>query len=597
MGQDNKGILGYLNNKLLICDGAMGTYYSEITGNDIEYCEFANINNREVIKRIHNEYIEAGAKLIRTNTFSANTFTLGISREELKNVIKAGIEIAKEVTLNKEVFIGASIGPVRLDPLENKEEKALDELKFIVDTFLENNINIFVFETLSNTHNLKEISKYIKEKDSNAFILTQFAIKPDGFSRDGISIKRIFEELDNIKEIDSIGLNCGMGPTFIYDILKTLDLKGKIISALPNAGHPMVVQERTVYTNNPEYFSRKMNLIKSLGVSIIGGCCGTTPAYIKRLSSERNIKEICMPRSEKKVEVIEDKNKVINTFSEKLKNNKFVTAIELSAPMDTDIKSLMEGARLCKENGIDLVTIPDSPMSRVRADSVIISSKIKREVGIEVMPHICCRDRNTNAIRSSILGGHIENIRNILAITGDPVSDANKVETKNVFNLNSFKLINLIKDTNEQVFKGDEILIGGALNLNVRNKEAEYKRMVKKIENGAKFFLTQPIYDDETIEFLKVVRERTDAKILAGILPIVSYRNAQFLNNELPGVKIPEEIINRFSPEMSKEEGQEVGIEIATELGKKLKDICDGFYFITPFKRVSMLIEIINRIK
>lgn len=596
MGQNNKGIKEYLKDKLLICDGAMGTYYSEITGNDIEYCEFANINNKEVIKNIHNEYIEAGAKLIRTNTFSANTFTLGISREELKNVIKSGIDIAKEATLNKDVFIGASIGPVRLDPLENKDEKALDELKFIADTFLENNVNIFVFETLSNSDNLEEISKYIKEKDNGAFILTQFAIKPDGFSRDGISINRIFEELKNVKEIDAIGLNCGMGPTFLYNLLKTLDLKGRIISALPNAGHPMVVQERTVYTNNPEYFSKKMDMIKSLGVSIVGGCCGTTPSYIKRISILPNVKEIKMPRSKTKIEAVEEKSKVINTFSEKLKENKFVTAIELSAPMDADITSLMEGARLCKESGIDLVTIPDSPMSRVRADSVIISSKIRREIGIEVMPHICCRDRNTNAIRSSILGGHIENIRNILAITGDPVSDANKVETKNVFNLNSFKLINLIKDTNEQVFEGDEILIGGALNLNVRNKEFEYNRMVKKMENGATFFLTQPIYDDETIEFLQVVKERTDVKILAGILPIVSYRNAQFLNNELPGVKIPEEIINRFSPEMSKEEGQEVGMKIATELGNKLKNICDGFYFITPFKRVSMLIEIIKRI-
>ena len=244
-----------------------------------------------------------------------------------------------------------------------------------------------------------------------------------------------------------------MGPTSVYEILKNIDFKGNIISALPNAGYPMVIQERTVYTNNPEYFAKKMEKIKSLGVSIIGGCCGTKPSYIRGISSKTINKKIEIPY--KKEEKLEVKNKVHNTFKEKLENNKFVTVIELSAPMDTDISGLMNGAKLCKENGIDLVTIPDSPMSRVRADSVLIASKVKREIGIEAMPHICCRDKNTNAIRSSILAGHIENIRNVLAITGDPVSDANKVETKNVFNLNSFKLINLIKDTNEQIFKGD----------------------------------------------------------------------------------------------------------------------------------------------
>ena len=589
-----KTLKEYLKDNVLICDGAMGTYYSEITGNDAEYCEFANINNEEVIKRIHSEYIEAGAKLIRTNTFSANALTLEISREKVKEIITKGINIAKECVKDKDVYIGASIGPIRIEGLEDEEEKVLEELKFVVDCVLENDINIFVLETLSNTVNIKEITEYIKEKSPESFILTQFAIKPDGFSRDGISVNRIFEEISNLKSIDAYGLNCAMGPTSVYEILKNIDFKGNIISALPNAGYPMVIQERTVYTNNPEYFAKKMEKIKSLGVSIIGGCCGTKPSYIRGISSKIINKKIEIPY--KKEEKTEVKNKVHNTFKEKLENNKFVTVIELSAPMDTDISGLMNGAKLCKENGIDLVTIPDSPMSRVRADSVLIASKVKREIGIEAMPHICCRDKNTNAIRSSILAGHIENIRNVLAITGDPVSDANKVETKNVFNLNSFKLINLIKDTNEQIFKGDKILIGGAFNPNVRNKEAEFNRMLKKIENGASFFLTQPIYDDETIEFLKSVKERTNTKILGGILPIVTYKNAQFLNNELPGVKIPEEIINRFSPDMTKEESEKVGIEIAVEIGKKLKGICDGLYFVTPFKRVYMLIEIIKKL-
>jgi len=286
-----------------------------------------------------------------------------------------------------------------------------------------------------------------------------------------------------------------------------------------------------------------------------------------------------------------------NKLKEKLDNNEFVIAIELSPPLDTDITKIIEGAKLCKNNDIDLVTVPDSPMSRVRSDSTIIASKIQREIGIDAMPHICCRDKNTNAIRSSLIGSHIENIRNVLAITGDPVSDASKVQTKSVFNLNSFRLIELINDMNEELFKEDNILIGGALNLNVLNKEIEFNRMMKKIDKGANFFLTQPIYDDDAIEFLKVIKQRVDVKILAGVLPIVSYKNAMFLNNELPGVTIPEKYINMFSEDMTKEEGQLVGTNIAVDIVKKVKEVSDGLYFIAPFHRVSMLIDIIREIR
>ncbi len=590
-------IKNYLRDNVLIFDGAMGTYYSELTGNDVSYCEFANLNDSDTIKKIHKEYINAGAKLIRTNTFSANTHDLGVSYKILKNIIKSGIDIAKEVTQNTSVFIGASIGPIKEDNIDESQEDILKEYKYIVDCFLDNNINIFVFETFSNYNYLKEISEYIKRKDSTSFILTQFAVKPDGFTRDGISAIKLIRKIKDIKEIDSYGFNCGSGPTHVAEFIKKIDIGNDIVSAIPNAGYPEIIHERTVYPNNPVYFANKVKAMTMLGVSIVGGCCGTNPNYIKELVSliKENSNEV--NAYNKKEEIKEYKEKTENVFQNKLNNNEFVIAIELSAPIDTDISKLIAGAKICKENDIDLVTIPDSPMSKVRADSTIIASKIKREIGIEVMPHICCRDRNTNAIRSSLIGSHIENVRNILAITGDPISDANKIETKSVFNLNSFRLIKLINDMNEDLFKEDNIYIGGALNLNVLNKEAEFNRLLKKIDNGAKFFLTQPIYEDDAIEFLKKIKEKTNAKILAGLLPIVSYRNAIFLNNELPGVKIPERYIKMFSEDMSKEEAQEVGVKITVEIGEKLKKISDGLYFITPFNRVNMLIDIVNQLK
>ncbi|OOM70473.1 bifunctional homocysteine S-methyltransferase/5,10-methylenetetrahydrofolate reductase [Clostridium puniceum] len=588
----------YLKNNVIISDGAMGTYYSELTGNDVSYCEFANLNDKETIKKIHTEYIDAGAKLIRTNTFSANIYDLGVSKERLKDIINSGINIAKEATQDKSIFIGGSIGPIKEDNLDESNKDILDEYKYIVDCFLDENIDIFIFETFSNYNYLKEISEYIKKKNQNSFILTQFAVKPDGFTRDGLSISKLVNSVKNIKDIDAYGFNCGSGPMYISEVINNLNIGNDIVSALPNAGYPEIIHERTVYPNNPVYFAKKIIDIKSMGASIIGGCCGTNPKYIKQIVSliHENSKVINTTiRKEEKAK--ENERKVQNTFKNKLDNNEFVIAIELSAPINTDISKLIEGAKICKANNIDLVTVPDSPMSKVRADSTIIAAKIKREIGIEAMPHICCRDKNTNAIRSTLIGSHVEDIRNVLAVTGDPISDASKIETKSVFNLNSFRLMELIEDMNVELFNEDNILIGGALNLNVLNKEVEFKRMLKKIDKGAKFFLTQPVYDDEAIEFLKKAKERTNVKILAGLLPVVNYRNAVFLNNELPGVTIPDKYVKMFSEDMSKEEAQEVGIKITTEIGKKIKDICDGLYFITPFNRVEMLMEIIKRIK
>lgn len=588
----------YIKDNILICDGAMGTYYSELTGNDVSYCEFANLNERELIKKIHCDYIEAGAKLIRTNTFSANSHDLSVSKDELKKIIATGIDIAREAVNNKKVFIGASIGPIRDENIEENNYDILEEYKFIVDCFIEKGINIFIFETLSNCYYLKEISEYIKLKSKDSFILTQFAFKPDGYTRDGFSVNNIIEKIKKINSIDAYGLNCGSGPSHLCDIVKRLDIQeDDIVSVLPNAGFPEIIHQRTVYPNNPLYFAKRINDIRAMGVKILGGCCGTNPLYIKEIRKVLN-KKVINP-SKQLVEInkeLKEQVKINNSFKSKLQKNEFVITVELTAPVDTDVSKILKSARICKDNNIDLVTVPDSPMSKVRADSITMASKIKREVGIEAMPHICCRDKNINAIRSSLIGAHIENIRNTLAITGDPISDASKVETKSVFNLNSFRLIELIKNMNSEVFNGDDIFIGGALNPNVRNKEVEYKRMIKKIDQGAGFFLTQPIYDEDAVEFIKSIKEKSDVKILAGILPVVSYRNAMFLNNELPGVTIPKNIISRFSENMTREEAQAVGVEIAVEMGKKLKGICDGLYFVVPFSRVEMIMEIIRKI-
>ncbi|ADZ19339.1 bifunctional homocysteine S-methyltransferase/5,10-methylenetetrahydrofolate reductase protein [Clostridium acetobutylicum EA 2018] len=593
----NTVIREYIKNNVLVTDGAMGTYYSKTTGDYNNFCEFANLTNPEVILNIHKEYIKSGAKLIRTNTFSANTLTMDISKTELENIITKGYMIARKAAEGKEIFIAADIGPINKFEIEKPVEYIIEEYKFVVDIFMNLGADIFVFETLSSIDCLKEVFQYIKRKNKNAFILAQFAIMQDGFTREGISVNSIVNKIKAIGSIDAYGFNCGSGPAHLYNIIKGLDIYGDIISTLPNAGYPEIINERMVYVDNPDYFADKMSMIKNRGVKIVGGCCGTTPKHIEKMVS--NLKENLINIEE--IEIKKNKGinnyKKKNSFTEKLDKGEFPIVVELDPPFDTNIDKIMYAAKVCKQNNIDLVTIADSPMSKVRVDSVMIASKIKRELGIEVMPHICCRDKNVNAIRSSLLAAHIEGIRNILAITGDPVTGIDKVNTKSVFNLNSYKLMNLISEMNKETFKEDKISIGGALNLNVLNKEVEVTRMLKKVENGGTFFLTQPIFKEETIEFLAKLKKDRNIKIIGGVLPIVSYRNIQFINNELFGVDIPKEYIERFSVDMTRQEAEEVGVNLARELIAKIRNYVDGIYIVTPFNRIGMVMKILENVR
>lgn len=589
----------YLKNNVLITDGSMGTYYEEKTGGQDSFCELGNITHPELIKEIHTEYIEAGAKLITTNTFSANTVTLGLNREGVRQVLEAGYKLAKEAVGDKEVYIGASIGPVHESV--HKKDKDIDilgEYKFIIDTLMDLGADIFIFETFGSTDYLAEISKYIKDRNKDAFILAQFAVTINGYTRKEISVKRILREVKKIKEIDSYGFNCGLGPAHMYKLMKDLDIYDDIISALPNASYPELINEKMVYVYNPDYFANIVADIKCLGVNIVGGCCGTTPEHIKSISDRLQICDIKDSEKErmKKVEKIKKEKKTSN-FYDKLKRDEFVIAVELDPPYDNAIEGLMESARVCKENGVDIITVADSPRAIARVDSLMMATKIKREIEIDVIPHLCCRDKNVNALKSGLLAAYIEDVRNVLVITGDPILDIDKMSTKSVFNLNSYKLIELIEDMNKEIFKDEPINIGGALNLNVRRKEAEIKRMMKKVDAGANVFFTQPIYDESAIDFLSKMKKDKDIKIMGGIMPIVNYRNAQFLNNEVPGIEIPQKYVDRFHPDMSKREAEQVGIELAVEIANNLKEYVDGFYFINPFNRIEMIMKILQRIE
>lgn len=590
----------FLKNSILITDGAMGTYYAQMTGNDIAFSELANINAPDIIAKIHSEYIDAGAQLIRTNTFAANSLSLRLPRHEVALLLKAGYAIARQAAHDKKVFVAADIGPVpEVVSGQNEADSAgiMDEYKFIADIFLAEGAGLFVFETFNSTDYLADITRYIKEKSPQAFILTQFTITPDGFTRKGIRCERIVAEVKRIGSIDAYGFNCGVGPTHLYNTIKALDIGNDIVAVLPNAGYPEVVNERTVYRQNPEYFSDIMLKIKELGPKILGGCCGTTPVHIKKMTEKLGQSSAAVrvhPRRDS--QPVSQETAIANHFYDKLNRNEFVVAVELDPPFDANVGKIMTNSRICRENGVDMITIADSPMGKARLDSVAVAAKIKRDVGIETMPHMCCRDKNVNALKSTLLAGHMEGIRNILAVTGDAIPSAGKVDIKSVFNVNSIKLMELISELNREIFANDPYHIGGALNLNVPNRQAETARLFKKAAKGATFFLTQPLFDEEAIDFLPRIAKGDNIKILGGIMPLVSYRNAQFLNNEIPGISIPGTYITRFNNDMDREEAEHVGIDTAVELAEKIRPYVDGFYFITPFNRIEMIMKILNKV-
>lgn len=589
-------ISDYLKTNVLITDGAMGTYYSEITDKLPRDCVLANIYEPDIIEKIHKDYIEAGSRIIRTNTFSANTYTLEKDIDFVRKVISAGCQIAKKAVLGKDVFIGASIGPIPDGDTETDHTKEYFE---IIDVFMSYKIDIFVFETFYSLDYVKKIAEYIKLKNNNAFVIFQFSVNDTGITKKSLSLNRIVSELKDYEAIDAIGFNCGVGPLHMFNIIKKLPgLEEKFISALPNAGYPEVIDNKVEYVMNPKYFAKMCGKIISQNVRIVGGCCGTTPEHIRLLKDivSRIPHKISSDGVFKKEENKRMDISVKNDFHRKLEKNEFIVAVELDPPFKVSVDRLIMGAGALKKSGVDIITIADSPMGKSRADSMIISSKIRREAGIEVLPHICCRDRNSISLRSSVLAGYIEGIRNFLVVTGDPVPGELRGSVKGVFDLNSYSLISMIGEMNRDTFENENVKIGAAVNFNVKNKDFEYGRLLRKAECGAEFFLTQPIFSEDTIDFIKHLPKKREFKILGGIMPIVSYRNAQFINNELPGITIPDKYVSEFLPDMDREKAQKVGIEVAIDIAREIKDYVDGFYIKAPFNRYEMVAEILNNI-
>lgn len=578
-----------LKEQKLLFDGAFGTYYAYLYDTK-ELPELANILHPERVRRIHEEYIEAGAQIIRTNTFAASTIFLDMPWETVQENIRQGYRLAKEVAQDKNVYVAADIGQIPYDNQVTAEDISKEYVD-ICRIFLEEGAEIFVFETFSDMEDIREAIEFIGDK---AFIVVQFSVNQFGYSHSGLSARRLVERAEGVEWIDAVGFNCGVGPGHMHQIIGSLFLSGKkILTALPNAGYPKVVSNRMIFDNkNVDYFAAKVSDIATDGADIVGGCCGTTPEYIRKMKEKVSLIQSAKPIPESAIFKENPAKKDVSFFAGK--EGKKLIAVELAPPLGSDDEKLMEAAHLLLKSGVDVLTFPDSPSGRTRVDSILMAEKVAKETGMCVMPHICCRDKNAIAMRSQLLGAYINHIHNFLVVTGDPIPTMVRNSVKSVFNFDSIGLMHIMNDMNEDPFAQTPVCYGGAINQGRKNLEIEIGRVRKKMEAGATFFFTQPVSTEESAQRIRYIKQETGARILCGIMPFVSLKNAIFMKNEMAGIDVTDEVLVRYREDMTREEGEQAGILLAKDMMALMDDFADGYYFSFPFNRVGMLKKILQ---
>ena len=588
-----KDIRELLQTRPLLFDGAMGTYYKAAPGVE---CEQANLTDPAGVLAVHREYLAAGADAVKTNTFSlprlAAAHTPG-----WEQLAQAGWQLAVQAAEETGAAVFADLGPAP----DTEAVPAGQVYTAVAKQFAALGARNFLFETLSSDAGLLDAVGAIKAEVPDAFVLVSFAVLPDGYTREGMYCKDLARRMQESGIVDAVGLNCVSAPGAMRTLAKQLG--GTLpLSVMPNAGYPVVTRTQVKYQGRPEYFARELGRLAAEGtVQILGGCCGTTPAHIAALRAELDslpVVEKTAPAEEfstVKEQTVENED----AFLRKLNAGEKVIAIELDSPRNADLTGYLEGAKKLQAAGADLLTIADCPIAQARMDSSLVACRVHRELGLCTLPHMTCRDRNLNATKALLLGLYAEGVREVLAITGDPIPTAERDEVKNVYQFNSRKLAQYIVSlAGEGREMPGPMTVFGALNLNARNFDVELRRAKEKLENGMSGFLTQPVLSAQAVENLKKSREMlgADAKILAGIMPVVSQRNAIFMENEINGIHVEDWIIEKFAG-LDRAQGEELGLAISLEMAKAVLPYADGLYLMTPFNRVALMERLIGRLK
>ncbi|HOT29908.1 MAG TPA: bifunctional homocysteine S-methyltransferase/methylenetetrahydrofolate reductase [Candidatus Ozemobacteraceae bacterium] len=602
----------------VVFDGAMGTmlYAKGIYLNQV-YDEL-NLSNPSLVQQVHREYIDAGAMVIETNTFGANRFKLtphGLA-DKIEAINFQGVKIARQVAGDK-VYVAGSIGPlgIRLEPwgktsVEEAEEAFSEQVKGL----LAGGVDLFILETF---YDLNEIHQAIRavRRLTDKPIVASMTINEDGNALYGTAPDVFAPKLEGWGA-DIIGLNCSVGPKAMFDAIERIhQICRKPLIVQPNAGMPRSVDGRMIYLCNPAYFGEYAKRFIQVGVRFIGGCCGTTPEHIRWV---RNAVKALEPPQRKIVVVpaqarapeselpeikavpIEAKSR----FAEKIAHGRFVVSAELTPPKGCDPEKTVDLARQLKEAGVDAINIPDGPRASARMSPMSLAVLIEKNVGIETVLHYCCRDRNILGIQSDLLGAHALGLRNILCITGDPPKMGNYPEATAVFDIDSIGLTNVVFQLNHgrdlggnPIGKPSALLIGVGANPGAIDLDQEIRRFEWKVDAGAEFAITQPVFDPALLErFLERI-SHVRIPVLAGIWPLSSLKNAEFMNNEVPGASVPESIMARMRAAATPEAQREEGISIAIEALRKIRPLVQGVQISVPFGRVANVIRVLEAVE
>lgn len=595
----------------LIFDGAMGTVIYE-KGIFLNACyDELNLTNPDLIKSIHQSYVDAGADVILTNTFGANRIKLekyGLA-DKVKEINIAGVKLARSTS--EDVYVLASIGSnlssgeiLTSENLERIKASYKEQISILVDA----GVDGIIFETFFDVEELMiatEIAKSYQIPVVASMTLTKEMETPKG-----LSIVTALKKLDKSQSVDILGLNCSIGPhAMLSAVEKVIGSISKPLVVQPNAGHPQKRDGRMIYLSTPEYFTSYCKNYINLGVMGVGGCCGTNVEHIKEMA--RTIKALTGVKKHVEISKIEVQNTNItvtptiekSNFAKKLfsKTEKAIS-IEITPPRSVDLTPMLEKVQKCKDVGVDAINIPDGPRASARISPMVAGVMIEQKIGIEVILHYCCRDRNLIGMQSDILGGYAAGIKNYLVITGDPPKLGNYPQATAVFDVDAVGLTKVIHNLNRgEDIAGNEInpptsiLIGVGANPCAINLKKEIKHFYNKIDAGAEYVMTQPVFDADTLlRFVDTTSKYKQIPVVAGIWPLVSLKNALFLKNEVPGVEIPDRIIERIEKANTKEDALKIGIEIAHEIKQKIDSSVQGYQISAPFGKVDLAINIIN---
>ena len=609
-----------LTQGIVLFDGAMGTMiYSK--GIFINRCfDELNLSVPELISEVHRGYVSAGADVLETNTFGANRYKLGLFsfEDRVREINVRGVELAREAIGSTSVLVAGAIGPLGkpiepADPVGEKE--AIEIFAEQAGYLVEGGADLVLLETFGSARELELAIRAVLSVSGNVPVIAQLSFNEDLLTAAGDAPDAL-AELGRRYPLTAIGANCSMGPQGLLDVVQRLaPLTDLPISVQPNAGEPRYVDQRLIYLATPEYFAEYARRLIRAGARIVGGCCGTTPEHIRAMRSALGAEAAIMAETpisvaRPRVELPEAKAEVPtiepiptaekSSLGAKLAQ-KFVVSVELDPPRGVNIKKVLDAARALNEHGVDAVNIADGPRATARMNPVSMAVAIGRETDIETIIHYCCRDRNVLAMQADLIGCHALGLRNVLCVTGDPPKLGNYPFATGVFDVDSIGLLKIASNLNRgldlagnPLKSATSLLLGCGADPGSTELETEIERYRRKVEAGAEFLMTQPVYETRLLfEFLERVKAWR-IPTLVGILPLASYKNAEFLNNEVPGIEIHDEIMQRMANAPTGDAAREEGIKIAQETLLETREAVEGVYIMPPFNRHEIALRILE---